>query len=80
MSSLSINSLTNPYQAYAQNSSNQQQSTFQTLSNALSSGNLSAAQAAFASLQQSNQNQSGQQSGANRITRSTTTSRASPTH
>jgi hypothetical protein len=62
MSSLSVNSLTNPYQAYAQNASNQQQSTFQTLSNALSSGNLSAAQTAFASIQQSNQNQSGQQS------------------
>ena len=61
MSSLSINSVTNPYQTYGQGAASQaQQSNFQTLANALQSGNLSAAQTAFTALQQQFQNQSGQ--------------------
>jgi hypothetical protein len=63
MSSLSINSVTNPYQTYGQNSSSQNQSNFQSLANALQSGNLSAAQSAFTSLEQTFQNQNSQQPG-----------------
>ena len=61
MSSLSINSVTNPYPNYGQNPYSQGQSSFQSLANAVQSGNLSAAQTAFTSLEQTLQNQSGQQ-------------------
>jgi hypothetical protein len=54
MSGLSINSLNNYASSYyTQNTANSAQSSFQNLGLALQSGNLSAAQTAFASLQQS---------------------------
>jgi hypothetical protein len=66
MSSLSVNSLTNPYQTYLQSSSSQSRSNnFQSLANALQSGNLSGAQSAFSALEQSYQSQNGQSSTSN---------------
>jgi hypothetical protein len=57
--SLSVNSVTS--QAYAQSPSSQSQSSYQSLANALQSGNLTAAQTAFATFEQSFQDQTGNQ-------------------
>jgi len=75
MSGLSINSLNNYYSSsYAQNNASAAQTDFQNLGQALQSGNISAAQTAFAALQETYQGQSPASSSSSSSSQSPSTS------
>ena len=67
MATMNVTSIVNPYRQYSLSSANPSQSSLQSLSSALQSGNLTAAQNAFASFEQSfsgsNSQQTSSQSG-----------------
>jgi hypothetical protein len=61
MSTMNVTSIVNPYRQYSLSSANPSQSNLQSLSSALQSGNLTAAQNAFASFEQSFSSSNSQQ-------------------